>query len=80
MQISTIDRITPEAVVLSIKVPSDLNTLYEYKAGQYVSLELNIDKKNIRRSYSICCEPQIGLLQVGVKEVPFGAFSTYVNK
>ena len=80
MQISTIDRITPEAVILSIKVPSDLKTLYEYKAGQYVSLELNIDKKNIRRSYSICCEPQIGLLQVGVKEVPFGAFSTYVNK
>ena len=32
MQISTIDRITPEAVVLSIKVPSDLKTLYEYDA------------------------------------------------
>ena len=80
MKISSIDRITPEAVVLSITVPSDLKSLYEYKAGQYVSLELNIDKKNIRRSYSICCEPQIGLIQVGVKEVPLGTFSTYVNK
>ena len=80
MQISSIDRVTPEAVVLSIEVPSDLKSSYEFKAGQYISLELNIDKKNVRRSYSICCEPQIGLLQVGVKEVPYGTFSTYVNK
>ena len=80
MRISSIDRVTPEAVVLSIEVPSDLKSSYEFKAGQYISLELNIDKKNVRRSYSICCEPQIGLLQVGVKEVPYGTFSTYVNR
>ncbi len=80
MRISFIDRITPQAVVLSIEVPSNLKSLYRYIAGQYISLELNIDKKNVRRSYSICSEPKVGLLQVGVKELPKGIFSTYVNK
>ena len=80
MLISSVDRITPEAVVISIRVPSDLESSYEYRAGQYISLELNIDKKNVRRPYSLCSQPQVGLLQVGVKRVPNGIFSTYVNK
>ena len=80
MQIERVDRITPEAVVLSIEVPDKLKPLFVYKAGQYISLELSINNNNVRRSYSICSEPQLDLLQVGVKEVPNGIFSTYVNK
>lgn len=80
MQITRVDRITPEAVILSIEVPNKLKPLFVYKAGQYITLELSINNNNVRRSYSICSEPQLGLLQVGVKEVPNGIFSTYVNK
>ena len=43
-------------------------------------LELEINGNTVRRSYSICSSPNSGLLQVGIKEVPNGIFSTYVNR
>ena len=69
MRISNIDRITPESVVLSIEIPSEIKSLFKYIAGQYISLELDIESKTIRRSYSICSAPKEELLQVGIKEV-----------
>ncbi len=80
MRISNIDRITPESVVLSIEIPSEIKSLFKYIAGQYVSLELDIESKTIRRSYSICSAPKEELLQVGIKEVKNGVFSSYANK
>lgn len=80
MSVSAIDRITAESVVLTIAVPEELKPSYQFIAGQYISLELNIGGTNVRRSYSICSAPHSGLLQVGVKAVPQGVFSTYVNQ
>ena len=80
LQIAAIDRLTSEAVVLSIAVPENLVPKYQFLPGQYVSLELPIEGAAVRRSYSICSAPHEGILQVGVKEVPKGVFSTYVNQ
>ena len=80
LKIYDILHITQEAVILSIKVPAELESLYKYNAGQYINLELNIKGKPVRRSYSICSSPNSELLQVGVKKVPKGLFSTYVNR
>ena len=43
-------------------------------------MQLDIESKTVRRSYSICSAPHEKLLQVGVKEVKYGVFSSYVNK
>ncbi|OUW34433.1 MAG: hypothetical protein CBD39_03985 [Flavobacteriaceae bacterium TMED179] len=80
MRISNIDRITDESVVLSIEIPSEIKSLFKYIAGQYISLELDIESKTIRRSYSICSAPNEELLQVGIKELKNGIFSSYANK
>ena len=80
LQIAAIDRLTSEAVALSIAVPEALVPKYQFRPGQYVSLELPIEGTTVRRSYSICSAPHEGILQVGVKEVPKGVFSTYVNQ
>ena len=57
LQIAAIDRLTSEAVVLSIAVPEALVPKYQFHPGQYVSLELPIEGTTVRRSYSICSAP-----------------------
>lgn len=78
--VNSIDRITQDAVVLSLKIRPDIKKLYRFLAGQYVSLELEINGKNVRRSYSICSEPNEESFEVGIKRVQNGIFSTYVNE
>ncbi len=80
LNVSAIDRSTPDAVVLTLEVPDALSSTFNYLAGQYISLELTINEVPVRRSYSICSSPSSNLLQVGVKEVPSGIFSSYVNQ
>ena len=78
--VGAVERLTPQSVVISLDVNNDLSSSYAYLAGQYISLELEINGNKVRRSYSICSSPISGLLQVGIKEVPNGIFSTYVNR
>ena len=78
--VGAVERLTPQSVVISLDVNNDLRSSYAYLAGQYISLELEINGNKVRRSYSICSSPISGLLQVGIKEVPNGIFSTYVNR
>ena len=77
--ISKITRNTPNAVLISFEVPESEKERFRFDAGQYLSLETNINEKAVRRSYSICSAPSEGL-QVGIKEVPEGLFSTFANR
>ena len=78
--VGAVERLTSQSVVISLDVNNDLSECYAYLPGQYISLELEINGNKVRRSYSICSSPISGLLQVGIKEVPNGIFSTYVNR
>ena len=78
--VGAVERLTPQSVVISIDIPNHLRSSYVYLPGQYITLELEIKGQEVRRSYSICSSPNSGLLQVGIKEVPNGIFSTYVNR
>tara|TARA_B100000287_G_scaffold418564_1_gene455710 strand:- start:276 stop:1313 length:1038 start_codon:yes stop_codon:yes gene_type:complete len=78
--INSIKRITHDSVILSLKIKSELKGLYQFSAGQYVTLEIEINGESVRRSYSICSEPNAELFEVGIKKVQNGIFSTYVNE
>jgi len=77
--ISKITRNTPNAVLISFEVPESEKERFRFEAGQYLTLETKINEKAVRRSYSICSAPSEGL-QVGIKEVPEGVFSTFANR
>ena len=77
--ISKITRNTPNAVLISFEVPESEKEKFQFEAGQYLTLETKINEKSVRRSYSICSGVDEGL-QVGIKEVPQGVFSTYANR
>ena len=78
--VNSIKRITLDSVVLTLKIKPELKQFYKFSAGQYVALELQIDGVSVRRSYSICSEPDVESFDVGIKKVQNGIFSTYVNE
>lgn len=77
--ISKITRNTPNAVLISFEIPEGAQENFRFEAGQYLTLETNINENKVRRSYSICSAPGEEL-QVGIKEVPKGVFSTHANR
>ena len=80
LRISKVASITSRAVVLSFEIPEPLKTTFQYSAGQYLTLEAEIDGALVRRSYSICSAPHEDRLEVGIKQIPNGVFSTFAKQ
>ncbi|MFK8029598.1 MAG: 2Fe-2S iron-sulfur cluster-binding protein [Gammaproteobacteria bacterium] len=79
LTVSSIKADTENARVVSFDIPDNLKPAFEFRAGQYITLEHVIDGHSVRRSYSICSAPGDPKLQIGVKRVEGGVFSTFVN-
>jgi len=71
---------TDEAVVVSFDVPADLAEQFRFTQGQHLTLKETIAGSEQRRSYSICAGPSDGELRVGIRKVPGGLFSTWLNE
>jgi ring-1,2-phenylacetyl-CoA epoxidase subunit PaaE len=71
---------TSEAVVVSFDVPEDLQPVFGFTQGQYLTLRKEIEGQDLRRSYSICAGVDDGELRVGVRKVKGGVFSNWINE
>jgi ring-1,2-phenylacetyl-CoA epoxidase subunit PaaE len=71
---------TDEAVVVAFDVPADLAEQFRFSHGQHLTLRETVDGSDERRSYSICAGTHDGELRVGVRKVPGGRFSTWINE
>jgi len=71
---------TEEAVVVSFEVPPQLQAVFGFTQGQYLTLRKQIDGQDLRRSYSICAGVDDGELRVGVRKVRGGVFSNWINE
>lgn len=78
LTVSHIERETRDSVVLTLKVPLELQTIFQFKQGQYLTLRAVIDGAEVRRAYSICSE-EGGVLRVGIKHVVDGAMSSFAH-
>jgi ring-1,2-phenylacetyl-CoA epoxidase subunit PaaE len=72
-------RETADTVSIAFSVPSDLQSIFEFAQGQYLTLRATLGGEEVRRSYSICSGVDEGELRVAVKKVAGGVFSTYAN-
>jgi ring-1,2-phenylacetyl-CoA epoxidase subunit PaaE len=72
-------RETEDAVSLHFAVPEDLKENYKYVQGQYLTLKLEVNGQEVRRSYSMCSSPLEAYLAVTVKRVKGGLLSNYIN-
>ena len=70
-------RETSQAVSLVFRVPKDLQKAYEFAAGQYVTLEKDIEGQKVRRAYSISSTQNTATLQITIKAIEKGLFSNY---
>jgi ring-1,2-phenylacetyl-CoA epoxidase subunit PaaE len=66
-----------DAVVVTLR--ADSPDEFQFTQGQYLTFRRDFDGEELRRSYSICSAPGDGVLQVGIKQVDGGAFSTFAN-
>jgi ring-1,2-phenylacetyl-CoA epoxidase subunit PaaE len=81
LKVKDIRRETADAVSVAFDVPPTLQIAYQYKQGQYITLKLNIDGEEVRRSYSLCTSPHCeNELRVAIKEVAGGRMSAYINQ
>ncbi|MCA1712169.1 MAG: 2Fe-2S iron-sulfur cluster binding domain-containing protein [Actinobacteria bacterium] len=74
MRVADVRRETDECVSIALEPP----TGFTYVPGQYLTFRTNLDGAEVRRSYSICSAPGDPELRVAVKQVPGGAFSSYI--
>lgn len=80
LNVAAIERETPDAVAITLRVPEELQNQYRYTPGQHLTLKARVNGEELRRCYSICSSPQEGLLQIGVKAIDQGRFSGFVNR
>lgn len=69
---------TDNAKSYIFSVPVELTKAYEYKAGQYLTLEARIEDKEIRRAYSMSSFPGEQGPKITVKRVANGVFTNYL--
>jgi ring-1,2-phenylacetyl-CoA epoxidase subunit PaaE len=69
---------TRDSIRLTLQVPDDIRREFEFLPGQHLPIQIEVDGKPVRRTYSICSTPGNGTLQLGIRIQPGGAFSGYV--
>ncbi|MEU7328132.1 2Fe-2S iron-sulfur cluster-binding protein [Streptomyces parvus] len=84
LRVSAIERITDDAVAVTLAVPAELRETFRHTPGQHLNVRYTMDGQEVRRSYSICApateQPGEPVLRVGIRMVEGGAFSTYALK
>ncbi|ARF62825.1 phenylacetic acid degradation protein [Streptomyces violaceoruber] len=84
LRVSAIERITDDAVAVTLAVPAELRETFRHAPGQHLNVRYTMDGQEVRRSYSICAPaveaPGEPVLRVGIRMVEGGAFSTYALK
>ncbi|WP_018633780.1 1,2-phenylacetyl-CoA epoxidase subunit PaaE [Neomegalonema perideroedes] len=80
LKVTDVRRETRDAVVVTLAPRDEDKTLFDFTQGQYLTFRRDFDGEELRRSYSICAGRDEGFLQVGIKRVEGGAFSTWANE
>lgn len=80
IKVSQIVRETHKAISVYLDIPEKLAEEFQYKQGQYLTLKLNMDGKEYRRSYSMSSSPLDDFMRFTVKEVENGKVSTWLNR
>jgi len=80
LTVTDIRKTIRDAVVISLTPSDDVLEAFDFIQGQYLTFRRDFDGEELRRSYSICSGLDEGLLQIGIKRVDGGAFSTWANE
>jgi 3-ketosteroid 9alpha-monooxygenase subunit B len=80
LRIKDVVRETADAVSLVFDVPGAHQQRFRYRAGQFLTLRVNIDGREYRRCYSMSSSPAVGeALRITVKRDRDGVVSNWLN-
>lgn len=79
IKVRKIEKTTADCSVISFEIREELKELFDFKQGQYLTLEAMIEDEAVRRSYSLCSSPLDNEWKVAVKKIDGGKFSTFAN-
>ncbi|WP_299667133.1 1,2-phenylacetyl-CoA epoxidase subunit PaaE [uncultured Ruegeria sp.] len=79
LEVTDVQKTIRDAVVVTLKPMNGSAEEFDFVQGQYLTFRRDFDGEELRRSYSICAGKDDGILQVGIKRVDGGAFSTWAN-
>ena len=78
--VTDVQKTIRDAVVVTLKPENGATEAFDFTQGQYLTFRREFDGEELRRSYSICAGKDDGVLQIGIKRVEGGAFSTWANE
>jgi ring-1,2-phenylacetyl-CoA epoxidase subunit PaaE len=78
--VQRVDRLTDDSVAISFAVPEELREQFQFTAGQHLTVRTDLGGQGVRRNYSICSPATSDELQIAVKHIPHGAFSTFARE
>jgi ring-1,2-phenylacetyl-CoA epoxidase subunit PaaE len=83
LSVTDVERLTEDAVALSLAIPDELADEFVFEPGQHLTLRATIDGQDVRRSYSICRSRPDALqrneLRVASARVAGGLMSNWIN-
>lgn len=79
LTIAAIREETADARAVTFAIPAELQEAYAFIPGQYVTMRINLDGEDVRRSYSICSTPDDDGLSVGIRCIAGGSFSSFAR-
>jgi ring-1,2-phenylacetyl-CoA epoxidase subunit PaaE len=77
----TVARVEPEtadSMRVCLQVPPELKEQFAFLPGQHLPVQIALNGRKVRRTYSICSVPGQWPLEIGVRVQPGGLFSGYV--
>jgi ring-1,2-phenylacetyl-CoA epoxidase subunit PaaE len=77
LEIVRVEHETSDSVRVALAVPAEFESEYEFLPGQHLPLEVTVDGRKLRRTYSICSAVDERPLEIGVRVQPGGAFSEF---
>ncbi|PQE00163.1 ferredoxin [Mycobacterium sp. EPG1] len=79
LRIKRVVRETADAVSLVLDVPDHYSRRFRYQAGQFLTLRVSVDGRDLRRCYSMSSAPADDELRITIKRDPGGVVSNWIN-
>lgn len=78
LTVKEINRLTSDSVEVVFDVPQELKSSFTFTPGQYITISIEMNGNEERRSYSICSKKGENLA-IAVKEMKDGKVSPFIN-
>jgi ring-1,2-phenylacetyl-CoA epoxidase subunit PaaE len=80
LKVKSLEKNTEDTTVITLEIPEDLNAIFSFLPGQYLTGKFQTKSGEFNRSYSICSNPKIkGTIQVACKKIEGGKVSSFIN-